>query len=51
MPNTEEIYLERELETLHTEWEARRAERDLQSAIRLENLATWAMFQIVDGGK
>ena len=51
MTKTEEVALERELETLHTEWEARLAERDLQSAIRLENLATWTMFKIVDGGK
>ena len=51
MTNTEEIALEKELETLHTEWEPRRAERDLQAVLRLENLATWTKFKIVDGGK
>lgn len=51
MTKTEQVAIERELETLHTDWEARRDERDLQSAIRLENLATWTMFKIVDGGK
>ncbi len=28
-----------------------REERDLQSILRLENLATWTMFRIVDGVK
>ncbi len=28
-----------------------RAERDLQSSIRLQNIATWTMFRIVDGVK
>jgi len=51
MTKTEEIEMEKELETLHTEWEARRAERDLQAVLRLENLATWTKFKIVDGGK
>lgn len=51
MTKTEDIALERELESLHMEWEARRAERDLQAVLRLENLATWTKFKIVDGGK
>ena len=51
MTKTEDVALERELETLHTELEARRAERDLQAVLRLENLATWTKFKIVDGGK
>lgn len=51
MKTKEEQALERELETLHAEWSERRAEKDLQSAIRLENLATWTMFRIVDGVK
>lgn len=28
-----------------------RAERDLQAAIRLENLATFTMFKLSEGGK
>lgn len=51
MTKTEELAIERDIETLHEEWEARRAERDLQAALRLENLATFTMFKIVDGGK
>ncbi len=51
MTNTEEMALERELETLHAEWAERRAEKDLQSALRLQNLGTWTMFRIVDGVK
>ncbi len=51
MTKTQEKAVEREIETMHTEWAERRAERDLQSAIRLENLATWTMFRIVDGVK
>lgn len=51
MTKTEEVSLERELETLHAEWAERRAEKDLQSALRLQNLGTWVMFRIVDGVK
>jgi hypothetical protein len=51
MTKTEEVSLERELETLHAEWAERRAEKDLQSALRLQNLGTWTMFSIVDGWK
>ena len=51
MTKTEDLAIERDIETLHEEWEARRAERDLQAALRLENLATFTMFKIVDGGK
>lgn len=51
MTKTQEKAVEREIETMHTEWAERRAERDLQSSIRLENLATWVMFKIVDGVK
>lgn len=51
MTQTEEVAIERDIRTLHEEWAERRAERDLQSAIRLENLATWTMFKIAEGGK
>ncbi len=51
MTKTQEKAVEREIETMHTEYLERRAEKDLQSAIRLENLATWVMFKIVDGVK
>ena len=51
MTKTQEKAVEREVATMHTEWADRRAERDLQAAIRLQNLGTWVMFQIVDGGK
>ena len=51
MTKTQEKAVEREIETMHTEYLERRAEKDLQSAIRLENLATWTMFRIVDGVK
>jgi hypothetical protein len=51
MTKTEDVAVEREVATMHEEWAERRAERDLQAAIRLQNLGTWAMFQIVDGGK
>lgn len=46
MTKTEELGMEREIEVLQNEWAERRAERDLQAAIRLENLAIWTMFQI-----
>lgn len=46
MTKIEDKAVEREIETMHNEWAERRAERDLQAAIRLENLATWTMFQI-----
>ncbi len=46
MTKTQEKAVELEIETMHNEWAERRAERDLQAAIRLENLATWTMFQI-----
>ena len=51
MTKTEELAIEREIETMHTEYLERRAERDNQAAIRLENLATYTMFKIVDGVK
>jgi hypothetical protein len=51
MTKTEEIAIEREIETMHTEYLERRAERDNQAAISLGNLATWTMFKIVDGVK
>lgn len=51
MTETQEIAMEREIETMHNEWAERRAERDLQAAIRLENLAVWAMFKISEEGK
>lgn len=51
MTKTEDVAVEREVATMHEEWAERRAERDLQAAIRLQNLGTWVMFRIVDGGK
>ncbi len=51
MTKSQDALVEREVATMHTEWAERRAERDLQSSIRLENLATWVMFKIVDGVK
>ena len=51
MTKTQDAAVERELEIMHTEYLERRAEKDLQSALRLQNLGTWVMFQIVDGGK
>ena len=51
MTTNDEITLERELEIMHTEYLERRAEKDLQASIRLQNLGTWVMFQIVDGVK
>lgn len=51
MTTDDEISLERELEIMHTEYLERRAEKDIQSAIRLQNLGTWVMFRIVDGVK
>ena len=51
MTTDDEISLERELEIMHTEYLERRAEKDLQSALRLQNLGTWTMFSIVDGWK
>ena len=51
MTKIEKIAMEREIETLHKERIERREERDLQAAIRIENLATFTMFKIVDGGK
>lgn len=51
MTKTEDKAVEREIETMHNEWAERRAERDLQAVLRLENLATWTKFKIVDGGK
>jgi hypothetical protein len=50
MTKTEDVAVEREVATMHEEWAERRAERDLQAAIRLQNLGTWVMFRIVDGG-
>lgn len=46
MTKTEDEAVDREIKTMHNEWAERRAERDLQAAIRLENLATWTMFHI-----
>ena len=51
MTKTQDAVVEREITTMHEEWAERRAERDLQAAIRLQNLGTWVMFQIVDGVK
>ena len=51
MTKTQDAAVERELEIMHTEYLERRAEKDLQSAIRLQNLGTWVMFRIVDGRK
>ncbi len=51
MTKTEEVAIEREIETMHAEYLERRAARDIQSAIALENLATYTMFKIVDGVK
>lgn len=51
MTETQEVALEREIQLMHEEWAARRAERDLQAAIRLENLATWTMFEIASDTK
>lgn len=51
MTKTEELAIEREITALQNEWAERRNERDLQSSITLENLATFTMFRIVDGGK
>lgn len=51
MTKTEDVAVEREVATMHEEWAERRAERDLQAAIRLENLATWTMFKLADGAK
>lgn len=51
MTKTDDAVTEREIETLHKEWAERRAERDLQAAIRLENLATWTMFKLSEGAQ
>lgn len=51
MKTKEEQALELDIDTLHREWEDRRAERDIQASIRLENLATWVLFKLADGGK
>lgn len=51
MTKTEDVAVEREVATMHEEWAERRAERDLQAAIRLENLATFTMFKLSEGGK
>ena len=51
MTKTQDAAVEREITTMHEEWAERRAERDLQAAIRLQNLGTWVMFRIVDGRK
>lgn len=48
MPTKEIGLQEKELETLRQEWAERRAERDLQSAIRLQNLKYWTMFTIAE---
>ena len=50
MNSIEEAEWERVLDMLQNRKEERE-ERDLQSSIRLQNLATWTMFRIVDGGK
>lgn len=36
---------------LHEQWRERRAERDNQAIIMLQNLALWTAFSIADGGK
>jgi len=46
MTKIEDKAVEREIETMHNELAERRAERDLQAAIRFGNLAYWTMFQI-----
>jgi hypothetical protein len=51
MTKTEDKAVEREIETMHNEWAERRAERDLQAALRLANIATFTMFRLVDGIK
>jgi hypothetical protein len=51
MTKTEEMAIEKEVETLHAEWSERREARDTQAAITLANVATFYMFQIVDGVK
>lgn len=50
MNSTKEAEWERVLDMLQARREERE-ERDLQSIIRLQNLATFTMFKIVDGGK
>jgi len=45
MTNTDEKAIEREIETLHQEWAERRADRDVQSMIRIANLAYFAAFE------
>lgn len=50
MNSTEEAEWERMLDMLQNRREERE-DRDLQSSIRLQNLATWTMFRIVDGVK
>ncbi len=51
MTTNDEITLERELEIMHTEYLERRSEKDLQASIRLENLATFTMFKLSEGGE
>ena len=51
MKTKEEQALELDIDTLHREWEDRRAERDTQASIRLQNLATFTMFKLSEGGK
>ena len=48
MTKTEDVAVEREVATMHEELAERRAERDLQSAIRLQNLKYWTMFTIAE---
>lgn len=51
MTKTNDAAFVKELETLHNEYLERRSERDLQASLRLQNLATWTMFALTDGGK
>jgi len=42
---------EADIKEQRAEWAERRAARDVQSSIRLENLATFVMFKIAKGDK